>query len=100
MGYFLILENMEGSFGKDIKRGLLIKKEGKEGPKGNFALPLPPADRKTGEGAAHGGGPGRRPWGGGKGGEGLGEPVPHLDLGRGAARRPVHGSGRRWPRRL
>ena len=43
-----------------MKRGikgerLLIKKEIKEGPMGNFALPLPPADRKTGEG---GGGPG------------------------------------------
>ena len=31
----------------------------------------------------------------GKGREGLGEPVPHLDLGRGAVRRSVHGGGRR-----
>ena len=44
---------------RDIKgERLLTKKEVKEGPMGNFALPLPPADRKTGEGAAHGGGPG------------------------------------------
>ena len=36
---------------RDIKgERFLIKKEVKEGPMGNFALPLPPADRKTGEG--------------------------------------------------
>ena len=36
---------------RDIKgERLLIKKEVKEGPMGNFALPLPPADRKTGGG--------------------------------------------------
>ena len=45
---------------RDIKgERFLIKKEVKEGPMGNFALPLPPADRKTGEG----GGARRRPWG-------------------------------------
>ena len=73
-----------------------MKKKVKEGPMGNFALPIPPADRKTGEG-------GRRTavaMGRGKGREGLGEPVPHLDLGRGAARRSAHGGGRRWPRWL
>ena len=44
---------------RDIKgERLLIKKEVKEGPMGNFSLPLPPADQKTGEGAEHGGGPG------------------------------------------
>ena len=47
---------------KNIKReGLIIKKEGKEGPKGNFALPLPPADRKTGGRSAAA--LDRRPWG-------------------------------------
>ena len=53
---------------RDIKgERLLIKKKVKEGPMGNFALPLPPADRKTGEG----GGTRRRPWGLGSGhGEG------------------------------
>ena len=54
---------------RDIKgERLLIKKEVKEGPMGNLALPLPPADRKTGEG----GGAWRRPWGLG-GGHGEGE---------------------------
>ena len=58
-----------------------------------FLLPT----EKQGRGAAHGGGPRglAAAMGRGKGREGLGEPVPHLDLGRGAARRSVHGGGRR-----
>ena len=61
---------------KELERvgELLIKKEGKEGPKGKIALLLPPLSRETGEGRgvaggtrAGGLGARRRPWGGGKG---------------------------------
>ena len=90
---------------RDIKgERLLTKKEVKEGPMGNFALPLPPADRKTGEGGGarrRPWGARRRPWGGGKGGEVLGEPVPPPRFGPeqseevGPRQRAASGSGTR-----
>ena len=80
--------------------GLLIEKGGGEGPLGNFAFLLPPADRKQGRGRHTAVALGRRPGGAAAAKEGGArgdqeDSIPYLGSGRGAARRAGDGGGRR-----